>query len=95
MHVGMSNQYNGIHPTIKYKYKDYNVGTFYNSEKNISSYISRSNNLNDKLKIEYGLVTGYKASVLPFFRLKYSDYFIAPGIEGDRIGILMGKELKF
>ena len=95
VHMGMSNQYNGIHPTVKYKYNEYAIGAFYNSEKNISLYTSRDIDLKGDLKLEGGLVSGYSKPILPFLRLKYNDYFIGPGIEGEKLGIVFGKEFQF
>jgi hypothetical protein len=95
IHLGMSNEYNGIHPTVKYKYNEYTIGTFYNSEKNISLYASRDIDLKGDLKLEGGLVSGYSKPIIPFLRLKYNDYFIAPGIGGEDFGIVVGKEFRF
>ena len=95
IHMGMSNQYNGIHPTFKYKYNEYTIGAFYNSEENISLYTSRDVDLKGDLKLEGGLVSGYSQPIIPFLRLKYNDYFIGPGIEGKKLGIVFGKEFQF
>jgi hypothetical protein len=47
------------------------------------------------LKLEGGLVSGYSQSIEPFLRLKYNDYFIGPGFEGKKLGIVFGKEFQF
>ncbi len=78
VHVGMTGEFNGINPHVRCDIDNYSTGMYYNSEKNISFYVSRNLRLPES-EIEIGLVTGYKdAKALPLIRWKKNNWFIAP-----------------
>jgi len=53
LHLGLKGDYNGIHPHIRYNHNNYIAGAFYNSERNISTYIGKRWEHNDlALKLE-------------------------------------------
>lgn len=95
LHLGFEETYNPVHPHIRYQHESLIAGIYYNSEEKISTYVGQRLEYND-LGFEYGAVTGYSGgTVIPFIRGTYKNYFIAPGVEGDNIGIVLGTELKF
>ena len=78
VHVGMTGEFNGINPHVRCDIDNYSTGMYYNSEKNISFYVSRNLRLPES-EIELGLVTGYRdAKALPLIRWKKNNWFIAP-----------------
>ena len=78
VHVGMTGEFNGINPHVRCDIDNYSTGMYYNSEKNISFYVSRNVRLPES-EIEIGLVTGYQdAKALPLLRWKKNNWFIAP-----------------
>ena len=96
LHLGLNDNYNEIHPHIRYSEQGYIAGVYYNSESNVSTYIGRRWEYND-FGFEAGAVTGYsKADVMPFGRATYKDFFVAPAGEGDdTVGAVIGYELKW
>jgi len=95
MHVNMSETYNVFHPTIIYEYDGFNIGAFYNSNRNTSIYVSKDFGLKYDFELELGLVSGYMDQIFPFIKLERNDFFMAPGIENGTIGIIIGKQFKF
>ena len=78
LHLGMTGEFNGINPHVRCEVDNYSTGMYYNSEKNISFYMSRNLRLPNS-EIEIGLVTGYRdINVMPLIRWKKNDWFIAP-----------------
>jgi hypothetical protein len=78
LHVGMTGEFNGINPHVRCDIDNYSTGIYYNSEKNISFYVSRNVRLPES-EIEIGLVTGYTdANLMPLIRWKKNNWFIAP-----------------
>ena len=96
LHLGLVNSYNEVHPHVRYKTEDnYIAGVYYNSVRNISTYAGKRWEYND-WGIEGALVTGYpQADVVPFVRGTYKNFFIAPAMEEDKPGVVVGIELKF
>ena len=96
LHLGFENTYNPVHPHIRYTNESIITGIYYNSEERISMYIGQRLEHED-FGFEYGAVTGYSTgAVLPYVRGTYKDFFIAPALEnGERLGIVVGTELKF
>ena len=95
LHLGFENEYNSIHPHIRYQQNTIIAGAFYNSEENISTYIGQRVEHND-LGFEYGVATGYYDSVTPYVRVTYKDFFVAPGVENNEtIGLVAGYEIKY
>ena len=79
LHLGMQSGFNEINPHIRCEIdNNYSTGMYYNSERNISFYVSRDFNIRES-EIEIGLVTGYRdANVMPLIRWKKNNWFIAP-----------------
>ena len=78
LHLGMSGDFNEINPHLRCEVANSSFGIYYNSEKNISFYMSQNLRL-PKSKVEIGLATGYRdASVIPIVRWKKNNWFIAP-----------------
>lgn len=95
IHLGMAGDYNEIHPHIKCEVENVNIGTFYNSKKDISTYMSFELEL-PRMNIEIGMATGYElAPVVPLIRFKKGRYFLSPiyNPKGDS-GVVIGFEYK-
>tara|TARA_R110002074_G_scaffold21856_2_gene67421 strand:+ start:2577 stop:2891 length:315 start_codon:yes stop_codon:yes gene_type:complete len=95
LHFAMEKNYNDFHPYIKFAHSNFNVGAFYNSEKRVSYFASTNINVDDNVDVELGLASGYHKGIIPLVRLRYGTFFIMPGIENDKVGIVVGKEIKF
>jgi len=84
-HVGLENEYNWIHPHVgAYLNEDrtISVGTYFNSEKKMSTYAAYTYDFGPRFFMEVGAVTGYTgADVKPMVKLNYNNYFIAPTVE--------------
>ena len=90
MHVGLQNDYNGVHPHARCSLDNFMFGTYYNSEENISHYVGK-----DFGGLEIGLVTGYAYDVVPMIRYKKGEWFIAPAYEVDgNLGLTFGLEIE-
>ena len=96
LHLGLANDYNEIHPHVRYNNQNYIAGAYYNSESRISTYVGRRWETG-KFGFEAGAVTGYpQADVMPFVRGTYDNFFVAPALEGDdTVGAVIGYELKW
>ena len=103
MHVGLAEEWNEKHPCIRYVYEEFTIGAYYNSEKNISPYVSYTWDWDGPFA-ELGIVGGYTgAPIAPYGRLgyKFGDFalFVAPAYEttrsGSRVGAVLGVEYKF
>ena len=95
LHLGLEGDYNGVHPHIRYNEQNYIAGVYYNSESNVSFYAGKRWEYN-RFGIEAGAVTGYTdAPVIPYVRATYNNLFIAPGIEVDNVGLVVGYEFKW
>ena len=78
LHLGMTGEFNEINPHIRCDVDNYSTGMYYNSEKNISFYVSRTLSIRES-EIEMGLTTGYRdANIIPLVRWKKNNWFIAP-----------------
>lgn len=102
-HMGFEGEYNSIHPHVRLEQGPYAVGSYINSERNLSSYVSYSLE-KDHYYLEFGLASGYSYSnVVPLFRTGISkdsiDMFVTLGFENGSttpkiilgIEILLGK----
>ena len=103
-HIGMVNEYNEIHPTVKCDVTETGLiaGVYYNSERNVSFYGGVK--VKDKeapFWFEVGAVTGYSDyKVLPFVRVGIDlkenvSLFVAPAIEYDKPKAVVGLEFRF
>ena len=78
LHLGMSGDFNAINPHVRCEVANSSFGMYYNSEKNISFYMSQNLRLR-KSEVEIGLATGYRdANIIPIMRWKRNNWFIAP-----------------
>ena len=99
MHIGVQGDYNNVHPHLMCEKNSLIIGTYYNSEKNISYYLGKRYKFN-KWEIDTVLVTGYRANRLqPMIRFKRNRIYIAPMYEkyynDTNYGIVVGYEIKF
>lgn len=97
-HLGLKNDYNSVHPHIRYTDKGFIAGVYYNSEDNISFYAGQRWE-HEGVGFEAGAVTGYSgAPIVPYGRVTYNNFFAAPAIEKTdtvRVGVVLGYEIKF
>jgi hypothetical protein len=97
-HVGFDENYNNVHPHIKYTSASSNIaGAYYNSEYRPSAYAGHEFRF-DFATVELGAATGYSSSPLvPFVRVKKDNWWIAPGYEivSNKIGVVVGYEITF
>ena len=78
LHLGMSGDFNEVNPHIRCEVDSYSFGAYYNSEKNISFYMSQNLRLPES-EVEIGLATGYRdGEIVPIVRWKKNNWFIAP-----------------
>ena len=96
MHLALAQEYNAIHPHIRYIDTGYMAGAYYNSVEKISTYAGYRWEIND-FGFEAAAVTGYsQADIIPFVRGTYKDFYIAPALEGDdTVGAVIGYEFKW
>ena len=95
LHLGFEDNYNKVHPHIRYNHNDFIAGAYYNSESTISTYIGKRWEYND-FGIEAGAVTGYSdAEITPYIRGTYKNLFIAPAQERGTVGVVIGYEFKW
>lgn len=103
-HLGLTGDYNEIHPHLRYEDHKYIAGVYYNSEQNISFYAGKMYELGE-LDIEIGLVTGYSAigEIAPMLRFTYDvtdehKLYAAPVKENinnnTTVGLVFGYEFK-
>jgi hypothetical protein len=93
LHLGFEGEYNSIHPHLRYTTDSYIAGAYYNSESKISPYVGKRFEYND-FGVELGAVGNYSdAAIAPYVRGTYKQFFVAPGVEGDNVGIVFGFEL--
>ena len=77
LHLGLNNNYNEIHPHVRWSEQGFIAGAYYNSESNISAYGGYRLEYGD-VGLEAGAVTGYsKADVMPFGRITYKDCVVS------------------
>jgi len=93
-HVGFDNNYNEIHPHIRFKTDNTISGAFYNSERAISFYTGKEFTF-DTFIVDIGIVTGYENKIAPMVIIKKNNFFIMPGVENKTIGLVFGYEYLF
>jgi len=92
LHLGFEGDYNRFHPHLRLQEQHYIAGAYYNSESKISPYIGGRFEYYD-FGLELGLVGNYSdADVAPYARGTYKQFFVAPGVEGNNVGIIFGVE---
>ena len=97
-HLGLSGDYNSIHPHVRYTSDNsYITGAYYNSDYRPSVYAGREFKF-DVAAVEIGAVTGYGSiPVAPFLRVKKGNWWAAPGynVINNQVGIVVGYEITF
>jgi hypothetical protein len=97
-HFNLVNSYNTFHPHIRVEKDNLIAGAYVNSLYTVSSYIGVKYTPVDPVYVEVGGITGYP-DINVFGRVGYllNDYniFVAPGLEGDRIGLIFGLEYQY
>lgn len=81
---------NSFHPNIQMDCDEFMFGAYYNSISDVSLYVGKNNQITDDISIDTGIVSGYRDSVLPFIRVNYKNFFIAPSDDG---GAVIGIEI--
>ena len=96
LHLFLNGDYNSIHPYAQLEQNNWAAGAYYNSEKNISMYVSKTLELYKDYELEIGAVTGYDyyGLVVPMVRIKKDNFFLAPVAEKwdgkDNFGLVLG-----
>jgi hypothetical protein len=104
-HLGLSQDYNEIHPHIRLEQDGWIAGSFYNSGNNVSFYGGHRVEI-EEFGIEFGLATGYEefSVIVPFGRGTYTindttQLFLAPAPEINNgtttFGVVIGTEFNF
>ena len=104
-HVGLEEDYNEIHPHIRYQNEQFITGIYYNSEDKISMYGGYRIEPKQNVGIELAIVTGYEqmGTIVPYIRGTYdvgskTRFFVAPTAEKQgnetNAGIVFGVEIK-
>ena len=95
MHLALEQDYNALHPHIRYIDNGIMTGAYYNSVEKVSTYVGYRWEISD-FGFEAAAVTGYpEADFVPFVRGTYKDFFIAPAMEEGKVGAVIGYEIKF
>jgi len=95
LHLGLLQDYNVIHPHIRYIEQGYMAGAYYNSVENISAYAGYRWEFGD-FGLEAAVVTGYpEGDIVPFGRATYKEFFVAPALEDGTVGAVVGYEFKW
>lgn len=97
-HLNLLNDYNNIHPHVRIEKDQIIAGAYVNSLSTVSTYVGLKYTPFDPFYIEFGGITGYP-DINVFGRVGYllNDYniFVAPGLEGDRTGLVIGLEYQY
>lgn len=86
-HLGLTGDYNSIHPHVRISDDNIIAGAYYNSEERLSLYGGYNIDLTDTFAFEVGIVSGYPAigTVIPYARAVYDygkiNFFVAPAFE--------------
>ena len=96
-HIGdYTYDFNAIHPHVRYTTESNLIaGAYYNSEYNLSMYAGKRFEYNDEWGFEVGAVSGYYEAVIPFLRITYDDFYVAPTLyDKSEIGLVIGYEIE-
>jgi hypothetical protein len=104
-HLGLSQEYNEIHPHVRLEKDGWIAGSYYNSE-SVVSYYSGHRIEYEGFGFELGLTTGYEefGAIVPFGRGTYDvneniQLFVAPSAEKTNnettFGAIIGTEFNF
>ena len=103
LHAGLDQDYNEIHPHVRYNRNNIIAGAYYNSVDKVSLYGGYRFEPTENIGLELTVVTGYPAlgPVVPMGRVTY-DFgdvrtFMAPSAEDNNgdvtFGVVLGVEL--
>ena len=94
-HLGFDNNYNNVHPHLRFEHENFIAGSYYNSLRNNSTYVGYRHEV-DNFGFEAALVTGYNKKYSPMARVTYDHknfrIFTHPGFENDNVGVVIGLE---
>lgn len=102
-HIGMENNYNEMHTSVRYERNYFIAGAYLNSMDAVSFYSGLRFD-KDAAWVEVGAVTGYTVGLAPMLRVGYDfnetvAVFAAPAIEvrehGYGVGAVIGIEYTF
>lgn len=104
-HVGLEENYNEIHPHVRYHNEQFITGVYYNSENKISMYGGYRMEPKQNVGIEITMVTGYEqiGTIVPYARVTYdinsnTRFYVAPTVEKQenetKPGIVFGVEIQ-
>jgi hypothetical protein len=95
--------YNNVHPHVQCEQDSKIIGSYYNSESNISFYIGKQWQVRT-WEIETVVATGYSSNkIQPMVRFKKNNWYIAPmydnpkndrGQMSSKYGVVVGYEIK-
>ena len=98
-HIGFEKDYNEVHPHVRYSNDGVIAGAYYNSEERVSFYGGYRFEPINNFGFELGVVNGYPTNtvVKPYVRGTYDlgnfRAFIAPGLESNKVGAVVGVEI--
>lgn len=91
-HFGFSQEYNEVHPHVRFSDDVGITGVYINSLERISFYTGYKRDLPHDFGIELALVTGYDDFVTPYIRGTYRDAFVSPAMDNGEFGWVIGYE---
>lgn len=99
LHAGFDNNYNNVHPHIRYQNDWLISGVYLNSLDEFSYYGGYRHESGD-WGTEIVLATGYNYDIGPLARITYdltdnTRVFLNPAAEGERFGMVLGIELMY
>jgi hypothetical protein len=105
-HLGLTDEYNEIHPHIRLENDRVATGIYYNSLDELSVYLGLKYQPLEKINLETGIVSGYDsiAPLIPYARIIYqlddnTSLFLTPTAEKHKnnlnTGVVIGFEFMF
>ena len=105
LHLGLSGDYNEVHPFVEYNNNNIHAGIYLNSESNLSPYVNYRFENDSNYFVDVGIVGGYEfLKVAPLIRVgkNFNDnvsLFVVPSYEehNDEInaGAVVGLQFSF
>ena len=96
LHLGLSGEYNYVHPHIGINYNDFIAGAYYNSENDLSLYAGYNFDISERSSFELGVVSGYSGrEFLPMIKFNYGNIFTSPTLDEGEAGIVTGIDWRF
>lgn len=93
-HFGFSQEYNEVHPHVRWVDDVAISGVYINSLERLSVYTGYRRDLPHDFGIELAVVTGYNDSIVPYVRGTYKDAFVSPAVDmkTNEVGWVIGYE---